>query len=143
MSGESDLRVLLRSMRPGLAEGAFVFCVVNEAQAQELAGQAWGLFREAEGTMLILPEETARAAGLAVEERWALITLRVHSALTAVGFLAAVSRALAEERISLNAVSAYYHDHLFVPWGRREAALAALERLSGENRAETGAGKAT
>jgi hypothetical protein len=51
----------------------------------------------------------------------------VHSALTAVGFLAAITTRLAEAGISVNAVSAYYHDHLFVPWERREEAMEVLK----------------
>jgi hypothetical protein len=60
-----------------------------------------------------------------------MITLNVHSALDAVGFLAAVMKALSVRGISTNTVSAYYHDHLFVPSERAEEALAALRRLAG------------
>ncbi|EKD51400.1 MAG: hypothetical protein ACD_62C00265G0006 [uncultured bacterium] len=59
-----------------------------------------------------------------------MITLTVHSGLDAVGFLARISTALAEAGISLNAVSAFYHDHLFVPVDRAGEAMVALERLS-------------
>ncbi len=46
---------------------------------------------------------------------WTLITLEVHSALAAVGMIAAVARALASEGISTNVVVAFYHDYVFVP----------------------------
>ena len=49
-----------------------------------------------------------------------MITLDVHSSLESVGFLAAVSARLAAAGIPCNAVSAFHHDHLFVPSiGRR------------------------
>lgn len=55
-----------------------------------------------------------------------MITLNVHSALDAIGFLAAVASLLATAEISVNAVSAYYHDHLFVPLERADDAMRLL-----------------
>ena len=59
-----------------------------------------------------------------------MITLNVHSALDAVGFLAAVATALSERGIGVNPVAGYYHDHLFIPADRAEEAMAVLEGLS-------------
>jgi hypothetical protein len=50
--------------------------------------------------------------------------------LEAVGFLAAVLPALAREGISTNVVSAFYHDHLFVPAAQAQHALSILQSLS-------------
>lgn len=55
-----------------------------------------------------------------------MITLTVHSNLNAVGFLAAVAAKLAEHQISVNVVSAFYHDHLFVPDEKAEQAMQIL-----------------
>ena len=44
--------------------------------------------------------------------------------------MAAISTALAAAEIPCNVVSAYHHDHLFVPWARREAAMTALRALA-------------
>ncbi len=71
---------------------------------------------------LILPEEVARAWGLACEGTWARIELTVHSDLEAVGLMAAVSAALAGEGIPCNPLAGYHHDHLLVPWARAEDA---------------------
>ncbi len=57
-----------------------------------------------------------------------MITRDVLSALDVVGFLAAVTAALADAGIGANAVSAFFHDHLFVPLDRAEA--AAPRRLA-------------
>jgi len=54
----------------------------------------------------------------------------VHSALEGVGLTAAVTSALADMGIACNVVAGFHHDHLFVPWQRREEALDALRRLS-------------
>jgi uncharacterized protein len=63
------------------------------------------------------------------EGQWARISLDVHSSLKAVGLTATLSSRLAEHGISANIVAAVNHDHLFVPWDRREDALAALSSL--------------
>jgi uncharacterized protein len=44
--------------------------------------------------------------------------------------MAAVSAAFAKRGIPCNPVSAFLHDHLFVPWDRREDALDALSHLT-------------
>jgi hypothetical protein len=55
-----------------------------------------------------------------------MITLNVFSALDAVGFLAAVTARLANAGISVNPVSGFHHDHLFVPADRAEEAMRLL-----------------
>jgi hypothetical protein len=61
---------------------------------------------------------------------FARITLTVHSALEGVGLTAAVSGALAEQGIACNVVAGFHHDHLFVPWERREEALGVLRKVA-------------
>lgn len=61
---------------------------------------------------------------------FARITLQVHSDLEGVGLTAAVSTALSKAGIACNVIAAFHHDHLFVPWERREEALAVLEQVS-------------
>ena len=58
-----------------------------------------------------------------------MITLAVHSSLEAIGFLAAITAQLADAGISVNAVSAFYHDHLFVPEHRASEALQLLQNM--------------
>ncbi|EAW12079.1 NACHT and TPR domain protein [Aspergillus clavatus NRRL 1] len=57
------------------------------------------------------------------------ISLAVHSSLEAVGLIAGISSKLAEHGISSNVGSGYYHDHIFVPLGKEQAAMAVLEGL--------------
>jgi hypothetical protein len=63
-------------------------------------------------------------------EGWARITLAVHSGLAAIGLTARVATALAARGISANMIAAFHHDHVFVPWDRRDEAMAALRELS-------------
>jgi hypothetical protein len=75
----------------------------------------------------IAKDEVACVLDGGEQPRWAMITLTVHSDLAAIGFLAAITRKLADGGISVNPVSAFYHDHLFVPWEKRDATMAILE----------------
>ncbi len=130
MSGESDLKTLLTDLQPALHDRAYVFCTLSRKAYEQLPFEPLALFFEAEGVSLIIREEQASDLDLAYDSIWACITLTVHSSLTAVGFLAAITDKLAQAGISVNPVSAYYHDHLFVPWERRTQAMEALLELS-------------
>ena len=113
----SDLAGMLGGMAPMLDGREWRFALVEG----DPPADAFALIREDEGLTAILPE----AGG-----GFARITLMVHSALDGVGLTAAVSAALAEAGIACNVVAGYHHDHLFVPWARRDEALAILQRLA-------------
>ncbi len=130
MPGERDLKTLLRTMTPELQIGVFVFCTANSEADLACTPAPLLLFREREGTTLVVRREEAERAGLPRQFASRLITLTVHSALDAVGFLAAVTARLAAAGISVNAVSAFHHDHLFVPEERAEEALQLLREMS-------------
>jgi uncharacterized protein len=130
MSGETEVKILLMNMQPHLHESSYVFCSVDLDTFEQLPFKPLGSFFEAEGVSLTIREEQAGDIDLGYDSIWACITLNVHSSLTAVGFLAAITSKLAEAGISVNPVSAYYHDHLFVPWERRTQAMDALLELS-------------
>jgi len=132
MSGISDLKVLLSSMDPQLADGDYLYCTTPEGTlADHLHLEPAGMFREAEGWTLILPA-TADTAGLAASGPMRMITLKVHSSLEAVGLTAAFAAALTKAGISVNVVAGYYHDHIFVPAADAERALEALRSLAAE-----------
>ena len=129
MPGERDLHTLLASMEPVRRPGAFVFVVVpDDALLDALAPEA--TIREPEGLTAVVRREQADALGLPYDYIAAWITLRVHSALDAVGLTAAVSTALARAGISCNVIAGYHHDHLLVPADRAPAALEALSDLA-------------
>ena len=135
MPGETNLRKLLGSMSPELLPGVFVFATLPPGRPLPADVRPIMIFREREGQTLILPEEEARAAQIPSAFRSRMITLNIHSSLEAVGFLAAITARLAAAGMGVNPVSAYFHDHLFVPADRAEEALALLEQLAGEARA--------
>ena len=130
MVGETDLTQLLKTMQPRLREGEYVFCTLLNATHCPHDLDLVGYFKEDEGLTLMLPKPQADAAGLAYTAVFALITLTVHSSLEAVGFMAVIATHLASHGISVNPVSAFYHDHLFVPVKDAERAIALLRSLS-------------
>ena len=129
MPAETDLAALLRDMKPEMPDGIFVFCTIAHGAEISAAVTPLLTFREHEGTTLVIPIEEAERLKLRHQFPSRLITLTVHSALDAVGFLAAITTRLAAASISVNAVSAFYHDHLFVPEQRAEEALALLQSM--------------
>ncbi len=129
--GGTDLQVLLASMEASLSEESFVFSTFPSGGMDELIEfSPLGLFWEHEGLTAILSVENAGKAGVETEPCFRRISLAVHSSLEAVGLTAALSKALAEVGISANVVAAYYHDHIFVPEEKAEAAMDALTELS-------------
>lgn len=125
MAGIHDLGELLGGMRPAIRRGEFVVASVAAPHPR-----AEAVVREEEGLTVVLRREDAEADGIPYDFVAAWITLTVHSDLAAVGLTAAVSAALAAEGISCNVLAGFHHDHLLVPAGRRDDALAALEELS-------------
>ena len=130
MSGEMNLQQLLAAMQPELVDGEFVFCSVSPEQLTQLGLVPLCLFQEREGITLILSKEQAERARLDYTYVSRMVTLSVHSSLEAVGFLAVITAALAAHGISTNTISAYYHDHLFVPTDKANLALRVLHELS-------------
>lgn len=124
--GETDLAVLLATMEPVLHPEPYGYAVWRGGP---LPIQPFATISEVEGLTVVAPLAEMQAAGM-VSDRWARISLTVQSDLTAVGLTAAFAGALGREGISCSVIAGYHHDHLFVQWDRREAAMAALRRLS-------------
>lgn len=115
-------------MRPELNPGQYVYCTLPSRVPVGLRPVVTVL--EPEGQTVVLAREEADALGMPYEYVAAWITLRIHSALEAVGLTAAVATRLAEEGISCNVVAGFHHDHLFVGYADAERAVAALEQLA-------------
>ena len=128
--GVTDLKTLLAGLSPRLHPMPRRFLFVSHDKAAARMHDALMMFREDEGVTLIVDHDLEGPELVADRLLWAQITLGVESSLDAVGMMAAVSAALAERGISCNPVSAFLHDHVFVPWDRREDALDALAHLS-------------
>jgi hypothetical protein len=118
----------LPNLDPELHEGVYVFTTVP-LSANTVGLDVVATMREQEGLTLVLPEKQAVQQGFDLAFRCAWITLRVDSALDAVGLTAAFARALADDSIACNVIAGTHHDHLFVPVGRAADALQCLRDL--------------
>lgn len=130
MSGETKLEILLKSMKPILKEGELVFCTLPQEHLDKLELKPIGWFQEDEGVTVILPRQQADSFGLPYSYIARMITLSIHSSLDAVGFLAAITSKLSQFGISVNPISAYYHDHLFVPSEKAHEVMKLLAEFN-------------
>jgi hypothetical protein len=127
--GEHDLEILLGHMDPVLDPQEYVYATGSAPLPLAIC-----TFHEAEGTTLILPRSDAESLSIPFTYPCRRITLNIHSSLEAVGLFAAVTAKLAANGISVNVVSGYYHDHLFVRTADATHVMTLLEELRTERR---------
>lgn len=126
----SDLSGMLAGMDPVLHERPYRFVAHGpDDDFIDLLGRMFAFIREEEGVTLVIRAREDQPGPL-----FAGITLQVHSALEGVGLTAAVASALAKHGIACNVIAGFHHDHLFVPWDRRDGALSVLHTLSHDAR---------
>ena len=129
MSGEKKLEILLKTMKPKINLGEFVFCEVKNLEKINLS-EIVMTFREEESITIIAKKEIADKLNLKYSFIASWITLTIHSSLEAVGLTAAFSKALSENGISCNVVAAFYHDHIFVDKKDTEKTMEILNKFS-------------
>ena len=129
MAGEKKLETLLKSMKPQHNIGEYVFCITEDLKKISLE-EIILIFKEQEGTTVIIKKELADQLKLNYSFIASWITLTVHSSLEAVGLTATFSSALAQDGISCNVVAAFYHDHIFVDQKDILKAMTILNRFS-------------
>ena len=125
--GEKDLETLLKEMQPILDDEEMVICSLAPKVAEDYMALAQGYYVEREGITVIISKHLADLNGLPHEYVFRRISLMVHSSLDAVGFLARITEVLAAQGISVNAISAYYHDYLYIRSDQAENALQTLK----------------
>jgi hypothetical protein len=108
-------------------QGMYVFATVSEIPE---GLTPFATIAEDEGITVVVAEDQARDAGLPLDERFARITLGVHSALDSIGLTATIAQTLASRSISCNVIAGYFHDHLFVQAERVTEATEALAELT-------------
>lgn len=118
----------LPHLEPQLHQGTFAFVTVPVGS--DLGGlDVVATMREDEGLTVVLPLAQAEQRGFEVALACAWLTLRVASALDAVGLTAAFARVLADQSIACNVIAGTHHDHVFVPVERGGDALQCLQDL--------------
>jgi hypothetical protein len=132
MSGQTDLQAILATMEPRLSDVEYGFGTIADANGAAGISDVLATLAEDEGLSVVAPARALAEAGVTHSPGWARISLTIHSSLSAIGLTAALASALGEEGISANVIAAYFHDHLFVPWGQRHRAMEILSRLRRE-----------
>ncbi|KAJ9610453.1 hypothetical protein H2200_005230 [Cladophialophora chaetospira] len=146
--GETSLSALLSTLNIVLHPTTYVFAtiLIDHFSASDFpipVSDILLFFREpctdisgsspsAEQTTLILPLSVARQHGIESIYPCKMLTCNVHSSLSAVGFMATLAKKLTERGISMNPVSGFFHDHLFVPVDRADEAVEVLDRVRKE-----------
>ena len=125
-NGDTDLDNLLKNMQPVLEDDELVFCSLPREDGEKYFPICQGYYCEREGVTVIISRHLADLDGHPYEFVFKRITLQVHSSLGAVGFLARVTEVLAAQGISVNVVSAFFHDHLYVQALQAELAIDTL-----------------
>lgn len=120
----SDLNTLLSTLALDLRPGVWAFETTPEPV---LLNGAIMLFAEREGWTQIRPATPGDLAN----NRWCWIELAVYSDLHAVGFIAEISRILAQNALPCNVVAGFNHDHLFIPEDQCARAVEVLQAING------------
>jgi uncharacterized protein len=132
--GEKDLVKLCASLDPVMALPIYVFCSFPDFILPD--GLAtFCTVREREGMTAVVEQSDAQRLRLPYTYESRLITLTVHSSLEAVGFIAVISRELAQAGIPCNAIAGCRHDHIFVPVERAEESMTVLKAIAAGARA--------
>ena len=121
---ERDLGRLLAGLAPSVRPVPYVVVETDDDVP------AVAVIVEDEPTTRVVEQTVADANSLAYSFVAAWITCTVESDLEAIGMTAAISRALADAGIACNVLAGSRHDHLLVPWDRRDDALAVLSALA-------------
>lgn len=116
-------------LKPMMHKAEFGFATLAPGESWPAIVSPHAIFVENEGTSFIAPVTQLRAADLDHIGGWALISLGLETALAETGIAARVSAALDAAAIPANLVAAYHHDHVFVPWERREEAAILLREV--------------
>ena len=118
-------KIFNMKLNPILKDEKYVSVSVKD----NIPAEAIAVFRESEGTTVILESSVAEASGLVSEFDAARIELSAETSLNDVGITATFSKVLADNGISCNVFAPIHHDHLFVPYKDRLEAIGLLSNL--------------
>jgi uncharacterized protein len=126
MSGQTDLSEVLKTLKITCDNIQYGFTSVKEIHSDV---EVLGTFRENEGLTVLADVSYFKKNNIQYDGPYAKLTIEVHTSLDLVGLTAVLARKLAEGNISANVVAAYYHDYIFVQYGKYKQAINLLESL--------------
>ncbi len=128
-SGEEDLSNILNNLQPELLNEDYVFITFDDDSDLENKLDPIATFKEKEGVTLVITQERAQGNNLQYNSVFSCISLGVHSSLTSVGLIAAISKSLSDNGIACNVFSGYFHDHIFVQKSLSTQALEVINNI--------------
>ncbi len=129
IKGKSNLDILLKTMKPKLNSGEFVFCTITDLPLVNINDVLF-FFKEEYAITVIVKKEIADSLKLDYSFIASWITLTVHSSLEAVGLTAAFSKALSDNGISCNVVAAYTNSDLASRVTNRSSCVTNVRKAS-------------
>jgi len=105
---------------PKLKDGRYVFITTKD---NAIPKDAAAMIKEDEGVTLVLP--TDKTDG----DIFAWISLVQETSLTATGITKAFSAALSDAGIACNVLAGYYHDHMLVPYSKKNEAMEIISKV--------------
>ena len=105
---------------PKLKHGKFEFITIKDGV---IPNEAVAMIKEDEGMTLVLPTDKTNG------DIFAWISLVQETSLTATGITKAFSAALSDAGIACNVIAAFYHDHMLVPYDKREEAMKIIAQI--------------
>lgn len=145
MTLEAKIRRLLSEMEITLHPDSFTIVSINRSEEDKAKGIIADLgpfssltFDLAEVSLVVKTEQWGvlreKVEEYQEEGPYRLITFDIVLDPSIVGFMAVVSRRLADEGVSIYALSTYLRDHILVKEGDCEKAVEALRSLMAESR---------
>lgn len=135
----TELPQLLKEMSPTCDNQKYYFATINQSAIFALAGYMQYitcLYQEEEGITIVFLEALKSIVEPRSKQKLvgplAKITLTINPELLSSEVLAKVCSELAKENISVNIFSAYFHDHLFVPYESKEKALERIKSIEAQ-----------
>ena len=141
---KEKLRELFAKSRLNYSMENFVIVGLPGIANVAIGGEGFSaVIKEKGETTLILPAEKWLELGptlknAKMEGPFRILTFDIPLEWAVVGFMAEVTRILAEEGISLGAISGYSHDHFFVKTEDAGKAIEVIGKLILDCKAETG-----
>ena len=115
----------INKMKPFIVDGTYWICTLPSNS--ELPKNTIATIKEKKGLSVVL--EQGEKPKFTSTEPKAMIDVGVDTPIGCEGFLAKLTKTLADRNISVYAYSAYYRDYLFVPRDKAKESLEALKLL--------------
>ena len=130
MPGQTDLKKILESIDPYLVDESFIFMTTDQSLSSiSNTLNPIASFKENEGLSIVITQATADKNAITYDSVFSCISLGVHSSLESYGLISIISRELAQNNISTNVFSGYYHDHIFVQSSKAHQALEIISKI--------------